>query len=156
MALETPNRVHASAVCFWEVLSLGPPELYAVGFESRHNFSAITLDPDEPGDDPDEIQLTMVRAVAKNEAIAFLAADVSTRMDTAGVSVGPPAAPFDPFLPDNFIDNSTVFDVNIYELFPPPRLTQQGGAEIGDRANFYVTVLAVPPSPEELAPLGTL
>ena len=155
MALETPNRVHASAVCFWEVLSLGPPELYDVGFLSRHNFSDITLDPDEPGDDPDEIQLTMVRPVAKNEAIAFLAADVSTPMDTAGVSVGAPASPFDPFI-DNFIDNSTVFNVNIYELFPPARLTQQGGAEIGDRANFYVTVLAVPPSPEELAPLGTL
>lgn len=137
MALETENRVHAAAVCFWERTVVGPPtDRYRVGFLSRSNFAAVELPASD--DSPDRVRLTFVRPIAKAQALPMLCYDVLTNMLDAGVSIGPPLT----LTGDPSVDDTPEDAMILSELEPPDRIV--GPGNVGDRALFYVAVLEIP------------
>lgn len=144
MTVETPNRVHASAVCFWEIAALDPVANFVrAGFQSRENFSAISIPAPQT---PEQIILDLTTPINRDEAAAFVTPTGSPDFSTnSGISVGPPLTPTGNPVIDDVDDDQVV----IADLVPPRRIVGDPivGA-VGDRAFFYVMILAVPPTQE--------
>ena len=132
MSLETPDRIHAAAVCFWEVTDAGAGE-FAVGYLSRHNFTGPIVLPDGAAS-PEVMVLAMTTPIAKARALPLLSQDLQCEMGEAGISVGPLLVPIGAPFEDDLTQNNVV----VAELGPPDRLDA-----IGDRALFYVMVLEI-------------